>query len=167
MKRSITTGVIALGLLTTVVFASANEKPPSHNEIFTKFGSQFNKQELIVAGKQEKTTKIEKTIADQGIVLTINGLYKNKKSIFLAYTINTKKEFDYNTSAFWSKPNVYINKKEVNHGGLEDLKVSDDKYIGIIEVNPEGRLPSNANIKFTIHEIFETKGNWTIEFPLK
>ncbi|PWA11854.1 hypothetical protein DCC39_08675 [Pueribacillus theae] len=134
------------------------------SSIFEKSGDK----ELIIAEKKRLITKVEQSATDQDITFTIHDVYYNDNQIFLAYSIQSKTDHLLEGPYPFGGDSILINGKRLNSGGKRWFtKVSNDKYVGVYDINPITDLPDQFRLEMVFPRIFNQEGNWSFDFNVK
>lgn len=148
MKRLITFALLFLSLLTTVVFASANE-PLNKNK-----------------------TNLNQATTDQGITLNIDSYSIKENKLKINFTIEDKEGYELESGGqhvpqLIERPDVVIAGKLRHATSVMFLKTSEQKYTGSSEIELPNDLPKQFNVEFNTDVILNQSGNWTIKFKIK
>lgn len=143
MKRLVIFALLFLSLLTTVVFASANES------------------------LDKDKTSLNQETTDQGITLNVNSYSIKNNKLKVNYTIQSKEKYKLEPGGLVERPDVVIADKLTHATALKHEKISDLKYTGSSEIDLPKDLPKQFNVKFNTDAILNQAGQWTIEFKVK
>ncbi|MBO1514903.1 hypothetical protein [Metabacillus bambusae] len=116
-----------------------------------------------------KLVRVNKTASDNGITFTIGDAVKEgHERISLEYVIETEQNINIQNDDIFGKPEIYINGKWINQSMNWNVeKIGENKYKGLIHINPEYELPNNYDVKFGFYQILNQSGRWEIEFSFK
>lgn len=141
---------------------------PYMNSIFVSIGDRG----LQIASEENLTTKVEKSASDKGITLTINEVYSAGQEISISYTIQSKEKLispsKQDSFQILEKSDISINGEWINSSNtVRHQKITENKYIGVTEIQTGQQLPDHLDLKFNADSIFGQAGQWTIKFPVK
>ncbi|MDQ0298085.1 hypothetical protein J2S78_000493 [Salibacterium salarium] len=121
--------------------------------------------------KNELFSTINQTSTDQNITLTIHDIYYFGNQFTYSYTLETEKDVN---SDVWEHRSVLgsfkteFDREWMNsNGSFWDKEVSDGKYVGYATINFRKALPPKGELTLTFPQLFNTKGNWEVRFPVK
>lgn len=128
---------------------------------------------LIAASQNGLVSKVNQTVTDNGITLTINDVYYFGNQISYSYTIETKKPINVSDIKYkfhdsvMASPKITFNNK-LNFGSYTWFKkVSDHKYVGGETINPTKQLSKDGILEITYYRVLANQGKWSFHFPIK
>ncbi|WLD91724.1 DUF4179 domain-containing protein [Alkalihalobacillus sp. AL-G] len=177
VNKKITYSISAAVLFFTLLFSLAFASPamarimsniPYLNSIFEFIGDRG----FQIASEEGLTAQVDKSATDKGITLTINEVYSAGQKISVAYTIQSKEKLippsKQSPFQILERPDIVINGKWINHAGsYRHQKVTENKYIGVVEFQTYKQLPDHFDVKINTDSIFNQVGQWTVQFPVK
>ncbi|WP_148359514.1 DUF4179 domain-containing protein [Peribacillus simplex] len=166
-KRKLYPFIGVASLATCVLICSAFVSPamakvlssiPVLNSVFEFVGDRG----LEIASQKGLSEKIEKTVTDNNISLTMKDIFFDGTRLSISYI----QEFP-NKWEDLGELELKVNGKEINFGdGRTGEFLSDNQYAGVINIEPTVELPDSFDLSIGLNEIGKVKGNWNFEFPV-
>jgi hypothetical protein len=112
---------------------------------------------------------VNKSVSDNGITFTIgDALKEGHEGITLEYVVETEQNTNIQNEDIFGRPEIFINGKWINQSmNWNGEKIGENKYKGLIHINPKYELPDNYDVKFGFYQILNQYGKWEIEFSFK
>ncbi|MFJ7931241.1 DUF4179 domain-containing protein [Peribacillus sp. NPDC096448] len=166
-KRKFYPFIGVASLATCVLIGSAFVSPamakvlssiPVLNSVFEFVGDRG----LEIASQKGLSEKIEKTVTDKNISLTIKDIFFDGTRLSISYIQEFPNKWD-----DLGELELKVNGKEINFGdGRTGEFLSDNQYAGVINIEPTEELPDSFDLSIGLNNIGKVKGNWNFEIPV-
>lgn len=166
-KRKLYPFIGVASLATFVLIGSAFVSPamakvlssiPVLNSVFEFVGDRG----LEIASQKGLSEKIEKTVTDKNISLTMKDIFFDGTRLSISYI----QEFP-NKWGDLGEMELKVNGKEINFGdGRTGEFLADNQYAGVINIEPTEELPDSFDLSIGLNNIGKVKGNWDFEIPV-
>ncbi|MEC2077139.1 DUF4179 domain-containing protein [Metabacillus fastidiosus] len=121
---------------------------------------------------KEYANELNVTKKSNGVKITVNDAVFDGKTITLTYSLESEKDLGESPSTF---DNVDVKGEIGATWGAVITKVEENKYVGLMRLNPYMKEGEMAEVNWTIKEIITDtemkseiiKGNWNFKFQLK
>ncbi|MBU5213152.1 DUF4179 domain-containing protein [Heyndrickxia oleronia] len=131
---------------------------PVLNSVFEFIGDKG----LNIASKKGLSEKIEKTVTDQNISITLKDIFFDGTRLSISYIQEFPEKRD-ELGEFELK----VNGEKVNFADNRSGEfISSNQYAGVINIEGMDDLPDSFNLGMRLHNIGEVKGNWNFEIPV-
>ncbi|MGM0890106.1 MAG: DUF4179 domain-containing protein [Bacillota bacterium] len=131
---------------------------PVLNSVFEFVGDRG----LEIASQKGLSEKIEKTVTDKNISLTMKDIFFDGTRLSISYIQEFPNKWD-----DLGELELKVNGKEINFGdGRTGEFLSDNQYAGVINIEPTEELPDSFDLSIGLHNIGKVKGNWNFEIPV-
>ncbi|KAB8138097.1 DUF4179 domain-containing protein [Gracilibacillus oryzae] len=135
-------------------------------------------RQLMTASKKNLTEKLNQSVTDNGITVTLNEIYYFDNELSYSMTVESKKKFTNEESTennliaepfrYLGRPHIKYNGKTINFASsLWYEKVSDKKVAMILKVHPNTKISNNEVFEMTFNQVMNTKGYWNFKMPVK
>lgn len=162
-KLSRIIGVVALAAC--VVISSAFVSPvaakvlssvPILNSIFEFAGDRG----LEIASQRGLSKKIEQTVVDQNISLTIQDVFYDGTRLSISYLQDNV--------GMLGELTLKVNGKVINSGdGRMGEELPNDQYAGVLNIHTTEALPESFKLSIGVTEIGGVKGSWNFVVPVE
>ncbi|USK80756.1 DUF4179 domain-containing protein [Peribacillus frigoritolerans] len=166
-KRKLYPFIGVASLATCVLIGSAFVSPamakvlssiPVLNSVFEFVGDRG----LEIASQKGLSEKIEKTVTDKNISLTMKDIFFDGTRLSISYIQEFPNKWD-----DIGELELKVNGKEINFGdGRTGEFLSDNQYAGVINIEPTEELPDSFDLSIGLNNIGKVKGNWNFEIPV-
>lgn len=129
---------------------------PLLNSIFEFAGDRG----LEIASQKGLSKKIDQTVVDKDISLTIQDVFYDGTRLSISYLQDSQDMLGELT--------LKVNGKEINFGdGRTGEKLPNDQYVGVINIRPTEELPKSFKLSIGVKEIGNVKGEWDFTIPVE
>jgi len=164
-KKTFSRIIGVASLVVCVVISSAFVSPaaarmlssiPLLNSVFEFAGDRG----LEIASQRGLSKKIDQTVVDQNISLTIQDVYYDGTRLSISYLQDTV--------GMLGELTLKVNGKEINFGdGRTGEKLPNDQYAGVLNIHSTEELPESFKLSIGVKEIGNVKGNWNFDVPVE
>ena len=131
---------------------------PVMNSVFEFVGDRG----LEIASQKGLSEKIEKTVIDKNISLTMKDIFFDGTRLSISYIQKSPNEWD-----DLGELKLKVNGKEINFGDSRTGEfLSDNQYAGVINIRPTEELPDSFNLSISLENIGKVTGDWNFEIPV-
>ena len=157
--------VAVASLAVCVVISSAFVSPaaakmlssiPLLNSVFEFAGDRG----LQIASQRGLSKKIDQTVVDQNISLTIQDVFYDGTRLSISYVQETV--------GMLGELTLKVDGKEINFGdGRTGEKLPNDQYAGVLDIRTTEELPESFKLSIGVKEIGDVKGEWNFDVPVE
>lgn len=157
--------VAVASLAVCVVISSAFVSPaaakmlssiPLLNSVFEFAGDRG----LQIASQRGLSKKIDQTVVDQNISLTIQDVFYDGTRLSISYVQETV--------GMLGELTLKVDGKEINFGdGRTGEKLPNDQYAGVLNIHTTEELPESFKLSIGVKEIGDVKGEWNFDVPVE
>ena len=157
--------VAVASLAVCVVISSAFVSPaaakmlssiPLLNSVFEFAGDRG----LQIASQRGLSKKIDQTVVDQNISLTIQDVFYDGTRLSISYVQETV--------GMLGELTLKVDGKEINFGdGRTGEKLPNDQYAGVLNIHTSEELPESFKLSIGVKEIGDVKGEWNFDVPVE